>query len=62
MASGEGKRQCVTETMAAGMLWRKLARRPSPEDLNDEARNIRLEQTRIAIDAHSQMGTAEEYT
>ena len=57
----EEKRQCVTKTMAAGILARKLARRPTMDEVNMEALALRKEQTRLAIEAGTQMGVAEEF-
>ena len=57
----EEKRQCVTKTMAAGILARRLARRPTMEEVNTEALALRKEQTRLAIEAGAQMGVAEEF-
>ena len=58
---GEEKRQCVTKTMAAGILWRRLGRRPTMAEVVEEARELRLEQTQIAVDANTQMGQAAEF-
>ena len=58
---GEEKRQCVTKTMAAGILWRRLGRRPTMAEVVEEARELRLEQARIPVDANTQMGQAAEF-
>ena len=55
------KRQCVTKTVAAGILWKRLGRRPTLLEVDMEARALRLEQTRVALDASGQMGAAEEF-
>jgi hypothetical protein len=57
----EEKRQCVTKTVAAGVLSRRLGRRPTIEEVAEEARALRLEQTRLALEANSQMGQAAEF-
>ena len=57
----EEKRVCVTKTVAAGVLSRRLGRRPTIEEVAEEARALRLEQTRLALEANSQMGQAAEF-
>jgi len=57
----EERRQCVTKTMAAGILARRLARRPTLDEVNEEALSLRKEQTRLALEANSQMGVAGEF-
>ena len=55
------KRQCVTKTMAAGVLWHELGRRPSLSEVDARAQALREEQLRLALDAQAQMGEAEEF-
>ena len=57
----EEKRQCVTKTLAVGLLWRKLHRRPSMLEVERCAQEVRTTQTRLALEALTQMGPAEEY-
>ncbi len=57
----EEKRQCVTKTLAVGLLWRKLHRRPSMLEVQMRAQEVRITQTRLASEALTQMGPAEEY-
>ena len=42
------KRQCVTKAIAAGILWRQLARQPTPGEVEAKALELRMEQTRLA--------------
>ena len=56
---GTEKRQCVTKAVAAGILWRQLARRPTPDEVEARALELRLEQTRLALEAHAVMGEPE---
>ncbi|CAE7410615.1 unnamed protein product, partial [Symbiodinium microadriaticum] len=55
---GVEKRQCVTKAIAAGIVWRTLARRPSPAEVEAKALEVRVEQTRQALEAQSVMGEA----
>ena len=57
----EEKRQCVTKTLAVGLLWRKLHRRPSMAEVQTCAQEVRITQTRLALEALTQMGPAEEF-
>ena len=54
----EEKRQCVTKTMAAGILWRRHGRRPTMEEVAEEAASLRVEQARQASE---QMGERLEF-
>ena len=53
---GVERRQCVVKTIAAGLVWRKLARQPSLAEAEDCARAVRLEQARQALEAQAVMG------
>ena len=53
-------RQCVTITMAAMVEWKEKGRRPSVEQVQTRAQTLRLEQTRLAVDAANTIGEAEE--
>ena len=55
------KRQCVTKTLAAGILWREKGRRPTLQEVENKAREQRLDQARPALDAATQMGEAAEF-
>ena len=55
------KRQCVTKTLAAGSLWREKGRRPSLEEVEKRAQEMRLDQARLAVEAQSQMGEPAEF-
>ena len=55
------KRQCVTKTLAAGILWREKGRRPTLQEVENKARELRLDQARLALDAATQMGEAAEF-
>ena len=57
----EEKRQCVTKTLAVGILWRKFQRRPTLLEVQSCAQDVRLTQTRLALEALTQMGTAEDF-
>ena len=57
----EEKRQCVTKTIAAGVLWRRLGRRPTMDEVAQEAAVLRLEQARQALEGSDQMGEALEF-
>lgn len=57
----EEKRQCVTKTVAAGILWRRHGRRPTMEEVAEEAATLRLEQARQALEATEQMGEPMEF-
>lgn len=57
----EEKRQCVTKTVAAGVLWRRYGRRPTLEEVAQEASLLRLEQARQALEATEQMGDPMEF-
>lgn len=57
----EEKRQCVTKTVAAGILWRRLGRRPTMQEVAEESATLRVEQAKQALDAHDQMGEAAEF-
>lgn len=50
------KRQCVTKTLAAGILWREKGRRPTLEEVESKSQQLRLDQARLALDAATQMG------
>lgn len=54
------KRQCVTVTIAAAVLWRQHGRRPTVAEVHAKAKELRLEQTRLAQEAIQVMGTAAE--
>ena len=54
------RRQCVTMTMAAAVEWRRRGRRPSMDEAHAKARELRLEQTRLAREASELIGTSEE--
>ncbi|CAE7205713.1 unnamed protein product [Symbiodinium sp. CCMP2592] len=53
---GAEKRQCVTKAIAAGIMWRQRARQPSPREVEEKALELRLEQTRLALEAQAVMG------
>ena len=53
---GTEKRQCVTKAVAAGVMWRSVARRPTVEEVDSKALELRLEQTRQALEAQMAMG------
>ncbi|CAE7778356.1 unnamed protein product [Symbiodinium sp. CCMP2592] len=53
---GLEKRQCVTKAVAAGIMWRELARRPTVAEVDAKALELRLEQTRQALEAQATMG------
>ena len=55
------KRQCVTKTVAAGALWRSLGRRPTMEEVHGQARCMRAEHLRLALEAAHQMGEPAEF-
>lgn len=57
----EERRQCVTKTLAVGILWRRLHRRPSLAEVKTCAQEVRLTQARLALEALAQMGVAEEF-
>ena len=57
----EERRQCVTKTVAAGILWRRLGRRPTMAEVAQEAAVVRVEQARQALEAHDQMGEPLEF-
>ena len=57
----EERRQCVTKTIAAGVLWRRLGRRPTMDEVAQEAAALRLEQARQALEGSDQMGEALEF-
>ena len=57
----EERRQCVTKTLAVGILWRRLHRRPSLAEVRTCAQEVRLTQARLALEALAQMGVAEEF-
>ena len=57
--AGVERRQCVTKTVAAGIVWRAKARRPTLEEVADKAAEIRLDQARQAVEAKAAMGEAE---
>ena len=46
---GEEKRQCVTKTMAAGVLWRRLGRRPTLDEVNEEDRRASRKPRRLGV-------------
>ncbi|CAE7667777.1 unnamed protein product, partial [Symbiodinium necroappetens] len=50
------KRQCVTKAIAAGVMWRWLARKPTCDEVGAKALELRLEQTRQALEAQAAMG------
>ena len=54
------RRQCVTITIAAMVEWKEKGRRPSVEQVQTRAQSLRLEQTRLAVDAANTIGEAEE--
>ena len=54
------RRQCVTITIAAMVEWKEKSRRPSVEQVQTRAQSLRLEQTRLAVDAANTIGEAEE--
>ena len=49
------RRQCVTLTLAAGILWSETRSRPSLESVHELAQSMREEQLRQAIEAEKQM-------
>ena len=53
---GLEKRQCVTKTLAAGIMWRLNARQPTLEEVEVKALELRIEQTRQALEAQDVMG------
>lgn len=53
------KRQCVTKTIAAGLLRRQLGRLPTMAEVEAKGQELRLEQARSAADAEAIMGPAE---
>ncbi|CAE7364654.1 unnamed protein product, partial [Symbiodinium sp. CCMP2456] len=57
---GIEKRQCVTKAIAAGIMWRTLARQPTPEEVEAKSLDVRVEQTRQALEARSVMGEAAQ--
>ena len=54
------RRQCVTVTMASAILWRQHRRRPTVTEVHEKAKELRLEQTRLAQEANQVMGVAAE--
>ena len=46
---GEEKRQCVTKTMAAGVLCRRLGRRPTLDEVNEEDRRASRKPRRLGV-------------
>ena len=57
---GVEKRQCVTLTMAAAAAWKQNGRRPTLAEVQELGQQMRLEQTRLAIEAMVALGDAEE--
>ena len=57
---GTEKRQCVTKAIAAGIMWRALARQPTLEEVEAKSLDVRVEQTRQALEAQSVMGEAAQ--
>ena len=59
---GEGveRRQCVTKAIAAGSELRKRARLPTMEEVDLKAREMRLEQARLALEAKQLMGDPKD--
>ena len=55
---GIEKRQCVTKAIAAGIMWRTLARQPTLREVEAKSLEVRVEQTRQALEAQSVMGEA----
>ena len=49
------RRQCVTLTLAAGVLWKEKGGRPTLEDVQERAQCMREEQLRQAVEAERQM-------
>ena len=56
---GLEKRQCVVKTIAAGIMWRKLARQPNLTEVAECAREVRFDQARQAVEAQAVMGEPE---
>ena len=50
---GVERRQCVTKAVAAGVVWRCLARRPTIAEVDEKSLCLRLEQTRQALEAQN---------
>ena len=48
---GVERRQCVTLTLAAGLLWLELGPKSTLEETQNKAKEIRLEQTAQAVEA-----------
>ena len=57
--AGVEKRQCVAKAIAAGILWRMNARRPTMDEVAMKAAELRLGQARQAVEAKGAMGEAE---
>eukprot|EP00435_Cladocopium_sp_Y103_P016273 s1669_g4.t1 len=54
------KRQCVTLSLAAGIFHRLQGRWPSMAEAQQQAQALRVEQARLATEARTIMGDAEE--
>lgn len=57
----EGRRQCVTRVLAAGVLQRELGRVPLQREVDVRAEAMRREQCQQALDALDQMGEPEDF-
>eukprot|EP00435_Cladocopium_sp_Y103_P002944 s2186_g1.t1 len=54
------RRQCVTLSLAAGIFRRQHGRWPSMTEVQLQAQQLRLEQARLAVEAATTIGVAEE--
>ena len=54
------RRQCVTLSLAAALFRRRNGRWPSMKEAQEQAQRLRLEQARLAAEAVSALGEAEE--
>eukprot|EP00438_Fugacium_kawagutii_P022124 Skav232871 [mRNA] locus=scaffold1881:25961:36237:+ [translate_table: standard] len=57
---GPEKRQCVTKSLAAAAVWRSMGRRPTLKEVEEKAKEFRLEQASAACEAEDAMGLPEE--
>lgn len=51
----------MTKTIAAGILRRRLGRRPTLTEVEELALTLRVEQLRLALEAGAQMGEAQDF-